>query len=284
MKQPTIALIYDFDGTLSPGNMQEFGFINQTNHTTEEFWDETNKIAKDQDASEILTYMYYMLKAAKANNISLKRQSFQEFGSQITFFNGVEEWFGRINKFAQQQGVILKHYIISSGLKEMIEGTRIAQEFEQIYACSFLYNVDGIAEWPAASIDYTAKTQILFKINKGIKEVNDNTKINRYMDNDKRPVPFENMIYFGDGETDVPSMKMVKDHGGHAIAVHDPNSKEREETVKNLLLEERVNFVTEADYTPEKPLNKLVEYLIKKIKIDTTLKEFARQQKRDITE
>ena len=220
-KRPQVALVYDFDGTLSPGNMQEFGFIQATGKTKDEFWEKNRKFAEGKDANGILTYMYLMLDEAKKNNISLTRESFQKFGKDVELFRGVKQWFSLVNEYGNSIGLDVKHYINSSGLKEMIEGTPIAQEFENIYACSFLYNKEGIAYWPAVAVDYTTKTQFLFKINKGIKQVSDNRRVNQYIPDEKRPIPFPRMIYFGDGETDVPCMKMVKEHGGHSIAVYD---------------------------------------------------------------
>ena len=199
--------IYDFDGTLSPGNMQEFGFIQAIGKDKTEFWTKNKELSEKNDANGILCYMYLMIQAAKTNGISLKRDSFKKFGADVELFEGVKEWFSLINEYGNSIGLEIKHYINSSGLKEMIEGTAISKEFENIYACSFLYDVDGIAYWPGVAVDYTTKTQFLFKINKGIKEVSDNRKINEYVPEAERPIPFERMIYFGDGETDIPCMR-----------------------------------------------------------------------------
>jgi len=270
-KRPVIALIYDFDGTLSPGNMQEFGFIHAIGKDKEDFWKKNRELSEENDANSILCYMYLMLQAAKINDISLKRESFIQFGSQVELFEGVKEWFSLINQYGRELGLDIKHYINSSGLKEMIEGTSIAKEFENIYACSFLYNVDGVAYWPAVAVDYTAKTQFLFKINKGIKEVSDNRKINEFIPEDERPVPFEHMIYFGDGETDIPCMKMVKEHGGHSIAVYGDNKKKV--TALKLIRENRVNFACSANYTEGKDIFCVVKRILGKISADY---EFAR--------
>ena len=151
-KRPQVALVYDFDGTLSPGNMQEFGFIQATGKTKDEFWEKNRKFAEGKDANGILTYMYLMLDEAKKNNISLTRESFQKFGKDVELFRGVKQWFSLVNEYGNSIGLDVKHYINSSGLKEMIEGTPIAQEFENIYACSFLYNKEGIAYWPAVAL------------------------------------------------------------------------------------------------------------------------------------
>lgn len=242
-----VALVYDFDGTLAPGNMQEFGFVQAIGKDPNEFWNRTYEMAVGNDASTILCYMYLMLQEAKANGISLKRDNFRKFGSMIKLYQGVEEWFSLINQYGKSIGLNIQHYINSSGLKEMVEGTSIAKEFENIYACSFLYDTEGNAHWPAVAVDYTTKTQFLFKINKGIKEVSDNKKINEYVAKEDRPIPFERMIYFGDGETDVPSMSVVKSQGGHAIAVYgDPKKKA---TATKLINANRVDFICKADYS-----------------------------------
>ena len=265
-KRPIVALIYDFDGTLSPGNMQEFGFIQATGKKKEEFWKQNKELSEGKDANGILTYMYQMYIEAKAHNISLRRESFQKFGQSIELFDGVTEWFTMINEYGRSIGLDIKHYINSSGLKEMIEGTSIANEFENIYACSFLYDIDGIANWPAVAVDYTAKTQFIFKINKGINEVSDNRKINEYIPEEERPIPFSRMIYFGDGETDIPCMKMVKVHGGHSIAVYS-NAKKKE-TAKKLINDNRVNFICQADYREGKEMHMIVKRILDKIKAD----------------
>ena len=267
-KRPTVALIYDFDGTLSPGNMQEFGFIQAIGKDKSEFWAKNKQLSEDNDANGILTYMYLMIQAAKNNGISLRRESFKKFGENVELFDGVKEWFALVNGYGRSIGLDVKHYINSSGLKEMIEGTPIAKEFENIYACSFLYDVDAIAYWPDVAIDYTAKTQFLFKINKGIKEVSDNKKINQYIPEKERPIPFERMIYFGDGDTDIPCMKMIKEHGGHSIAVYANGNSAKKATALQLIKDNRVNFVCPADYRAGKEINMVVKRILDKIKAD----------------
>jgi hypothetical protein len=210
--------------------------------------------------------MYLMLQEAKACGISLKRESFRKFGSQVELYKGVEEWFALINRYGKARGMNIKHYINSSGLKEMIEGTPIAKRFENIYACSFLYNVDGVAYWPAVAVDYTTKTQFLFKISKGIREISDNKRINEYVAKEDRPIPFERMIYFGDGETDIPSMSVVKGQGGHAIAVYGDNNKQK--TAQQLLKEDRVNYACKADYSEGKEMYAVVRQILDKIRLD----------------
>ena len=210
MKEPlTIALIYDFDGTLAPGNMQEYDFIPAVGKSNKEFWHDANQLAEEQDADMVLTYMARMIQEARSKGLSLRREAFQESGRRVTLYKGVREWFARINAYGAARGIRILHYINSSGLKEIIEGTEIAHEFRRIYACSFLYDIDGVAYWPAVAVNYTNKTQFIFKINKGVESVFDSKLVNQYIEEDKRPVPFRRMIYVGDGTTDIPCMRLA---------------------------------------------------------------------------
>ena len=270
-KHPIVALVYDFDGTLSPGNMQEFGFIQAIGKKPQEFWQESDDIASGQDASNILSYMKLMFDEAKKAGIKLRRKDFKRFGASVELFNGVKEWFRMINDYGKSKGVKIEHYINSSGLAEMIEGTEIAAEFKRIFACSFIYNKEGEAEWPGVAVDYTAKTQFLFKINKGILSVRDNKKVNESQAEDNKRIPFPHMIYFGDGETDVPCMKIVKMFGGNSIAVYNPDIKKKVNVAKKLLRQQRVNFITPADYTKESRTYEVVCAIIDKIKADWVL-------------
>ena len=275
-KKPIVALIYDFDGTLSPGNMQEFGFIQAIGKSPKEFWQESDNIAVGQDASNILSYMKLMFDEARKAGIKLRREDFKRFGASVELFEGVTEWFGLINSYGNQKGVRIEHYINSSGLAEMIEGTAIAKEFKRIFACTFIYNDNGEAEWPGVAVDYTAKTQFIFKINKGILSIRDNKKVNESKDEDKKRVPFPHMIYFGDGETDVPCMKIVKMFGGNSIAVYNPEIKKKVNVAKKLLRQKRVNFITPATYTKDSRTYQVVCAIIDKIKADYDLANLSR--------
>ena len=274
--RPIVALIYDFDGTLSPGNMQEFGFIQAIGKKPQEFWQESDEIASGQDASNILSYMKLMFDEARKAGIKLRREDFKSFGESVELFEGVTGWFKLINDYGKEKGVKIEHYINSSGLAEMIEGTKIAKEFKRIFACSFLYNRDGEAEWPGVAVDYTAKTQFLFKINKGILSVRDNKKVNESQLEEKKRIPFPHMIYFGDGETDVPCMKIVKMFGGNSIAVYNPEIKKKVNVAKKLLRQQRVNFITPANYTKESRTYEVVCSIIDKIRIDYDLARLAK--------
>ena len=271
MKKPIVALIYDFDGTLSPGNMQEFGFIQAIEKSPEKFWKMSDEIAIDQDASNILSYMKLMFDEARNKGIRLRKKDFQNFGRKVELFSGVREWFQLTKRYGKEHGVTVEHYINSSGLAEIIEGTPIAGEFKRIFACSFLYDENGEAVWPGVAVDYTAKTQFLFKINKGIVSIRDNKLVNESQSEDKKRIPFPHMVYFGDGQTDVPCMKIVKMFGGHSIAVYNPEIPGKKASAKKLLKQERVNFIAPAEYTEDSLNYKIVCSIIDKIKADYEL-------------
>ena len=268
---PIAALIYDFDGTLAPGNMQEYSFINAIGEEKEEFWEGTRIMAEEQDSDNILVYMLSMLQKARQKEIPITKESLRKWGESITFFNGVESWFKRIAEFGREQGVIVEHYINSSGLKEIIEGTPIANEFKALFACSYYYDKAGNAMWPASAVNYTNKTQFLFKINKGIFSISDSVKINESIPEEEKRVPFNNMIYFGDGETDVPCMKLVRQMGGSSIAVYEPGNQKKEKIAERLFNQNRVDYFSPADYSSGADLDQLVKAIICKIKADDRL-------------
>ena len=275
-KKPIVALIYDYDGTLSPGNMQEFGFIQAVGKTTEEFWRMSDSIAIGQDASNVLAYMKLMFDEARRNGIKLRREDFQRFGQNIELFEGVREWFRLVNRYGDEHGVKIEHYINSSGLKEIIEGSPIAHEFTHVFAGTFLYDENGEAEWPGISVDYTTKTQFLFKISKGIFSARDNKQVNESMAEDKKRIPFTHMVYFGDGDTDVPCMKIVGMFGGHSIAVYDPKNERKKATAAKLKRQGRVAFAVPAVYTPDSPAFRVVAAIIDKIKADWVLSRLSK--------
>ncbi len=273
-----IAIAYDFDGTLAPGNMQEYNFIPDLNMDKGEFWREANEMAKKHDMDEVLAYMHLMLIKAKEQNLDLREGSFVKYGEKITFFEGVESYFERINAYAAAQNLHLEHFIISSGLREIVKGTRIAKHFKTIYASGFQYDDNGIACWPALGVNYTNKTQFLFRINKGIYNSYDNTLINKSMPEDERAVPFSNFIYIGDGETDVPAMKMVNLYGGTTIAVYNPNSvasperpvSARDNCIK-LIRQKRADYIGPANYTENSELDIILKKVIDKIAMEQDL-------------
>lgn len=260
--KPIAALIYDFDKTLSPKDMQEYSFLPGINVKPEIFWGECKKVQDEHDMDSVLAYML-MMKRRSAGTRLLTRESLSKLGQEVEFFPGVETWFDRINKIGDEIGVTVEHYIISSGLREIIEGSRIANAFKAVFAASFVYGDDGIAEWPATAVNYTAKTQYLFRINKGILDVTNDRDLNGFTPEYKRRVPFANMIYIGDGLTDVPCMKMTRTRGGTSIAVHADGATNLSD---NMILQGRCDYAVLADYSENSEIENVVKRVLSKIK------------------
>ncbi len=259
-KKPIVALMYDFDRTLSPKDMQEYAFIPGLGMEPAKFWAECTRTAEKYRMDPILSYMYNMLEKSEGRQL-VTRSTLRALGAGVKLFDGVTTWFSRVNEYAAGLGLAPEHYIISSGLKEIIEGTPIAHEFKEIYAASFCYNEKGVPFWPAVAVNYTSKTQFLYRINKGILDTTENRGVNEYMPEDRRRVPFRNMIYFGDGMTDIPSMKLTKVNGGHSVAVYSDDPSE----ANRMLLDGRVDFVVKADYRKGGELERTVFEVIDRI-------------------
>lgn len=246
--------------------MQEQSFLPEIGCNGKRFWADTKAHAKDHNMDEILAYMELMLEYLKTKEKPANREIFKGYGKKIKFFPGVESWFGRINKFAKIANVVILHYIISSGNRETIEGTKIAKHFaNRIFASSFRYDKDGVAIWPALAVNFTNKAQFLFRINKGIENVYDNSKINTYMPEDERPVPFKNFIYIGDGETDIPAMKMVTYQGGRSIVVYKNRKHYGKTKAHDLVKQHRADIAVPADYSKDSVLEKAVRAAIRQI-------------------
>ena len=275
MERPVIAIMYDFDKTLCTKDMQDYGFIPSLDMQPSEFWQKANVFGSGAQMDGVLAYLYTMIEECKRKGIALTREVLTQHGKGIELYPGVKEWFDRINLYGAAQGVQIEHYVISSGIKEIIEGSGIAEKFTKIFACEFLYDENGCALWPKTAVNYTNKTQFVYRINKGVLDISNDIDLNRSMPDDSKRVPFCNMIYIGDGLSDVPCMKMMKAYGGCAIAVYQENNKSK---VEELLLGDRVDFIFPADYRKEGRLDKTVHNLIKKMAInDELVKENARQ-------
>lgn len=265
MTNRTAAIVYDFDGTLAEGNIQEHSFIPQLGIEKAEFWNEVGEQARKHDADPILVYMWRMLEVSRAKKVAVTRAAMIEHGRATPMFEGVASWFDRINAYAKTQDLELEHYIVSSGIEEMIQGCSIFSKFKRVFASRFIYDDRDEAIWPGVAVNYTTKTQFLFRINKGIDNTHDTEAINRWVPMDERPVPFERMIFIGDGETDIPAMKMVRHQGGHSVAVFDPKKWERDELqdrVHRLIAEDRVHFVAPADYRENKQLDVTIKGIL----------------------
>lgn len=258
-----VAIMYDFDKTLCTKDMQEYGFIPSVGLSPADFWGKCDKLSKKEHMDKILSYLYLMIKESNKNDMPIKRDTFNSCGSNIEFYPGVTTWFKRINEYGKSIGIEVEHYIISSGLKEIIEGSEIAKEFKEIYACEFLYDVNGIAIWPKLVVNYTTKTQFLFRINKGVLDVSNDNDLNKSIANDDRRIPFRNMIYIADGITDVPCMKLVKTNGGKSIAVYTEKSLD---LAKSLLVDRRVDFIAKTDYSENSELDKIMKKILTSLK------------------
>ena len=274
-QKPIVAFLYDFDKTLCTTDMEDYAFIPSLGMTPREFWAKANGFGRQNRVDGILAYMYTMIRESHGRNLPFTRESLVKMGRDIVLFPGVREWFARINAFGAQQGVRVEHYIISSGLREIIEGSAISGEFKEIYASEFYYDEEGRPVWPKLTVNFTAKTQFVYRINKGVLDVSDDKTLNDSMPDDSKRVPFHNMVYVGDGLSDVPCMKMMRSYGGQAIAVYQPESRT---AVEELLAKGRVDYIFPADYREDTALDLTVKNIIRKMAIADALGyENARQ-------
>ena len=275
MPKPTIGILYDFDKTLCTTDMQEYAFIKNLDMNSEDFWGEAAGVTAAHEVEKVLAYMFVMIKKCKEKGIPLTQEYLKQCGENVVLFKGVETWFDRINAFGESMGVNIEHYIISSGTYEIIQGTPIAKYFKRIYACKYMYDENGEALWPALAINYTLKTQYIYRISKGILDVTDDYNLNRLQDESLRRIAYRNMIYIGDGMTDIPCMKMVKEKGGKSIALY-PRGKS--EAVKPLVDDERINYVCVADYSENSALENIVKLMIENMAILDQLKSREEKQ------
>ena len=278
-KLPIVAFLYDFDKTLCTADMQNYAFIPSLGMTPAEFWPVANGFGSANRMDGILAYMYTMIRESEKRNMPLTREKLINMGKDIVLYPGVEDWFNRINAFGAEQGVQVEHYVISSGLKEIIEGCPISGEFKEIYASEYYYDESGKPVWPKMAVNFTAKTQFVYRINKGVLDVSDDKTLNDSMPDDSKRVPFTNMIYVGDGLSDVPCMKMMRAYGGQAIAVYQETNRM---AVEDLMAKGRVDFIFKADYSEGTPLDLTVKNIIRKMAIVDRLGEETNRQLRTI--
>lgn len=268
---PVLAICYDFDKTLSPDDMQAQGYIQSIDYEVDDFWRESNELSEKNEMDRNLAYMYLMAEKSRGK-VLFTKETLHNDGAKVKLYPGVATWFDRINDYGEKKGVKVEHYIISSGLKEMIEGTEVADKFKKIYASSFYFDESGVAVWPAQVVNYTNKTQFLFRIEKGILDVND-SRVNDYFKPNEYRVPFRNMVYIGDSETDIPCMKLVNINGGHSIGVYDSKTKDKTK-VFNMLEENRIKYFVPADYTKKSKLETLVKQIIDRTASNEILESF----------
>ncbi|MCR4645954.1 MAG: haloacid dehalogenase-like hydrolase [Oscillospiraceae bacterium] len=281
---PVLAICYDFDKTLSPDDMQAQGYIQKVyDGDVRSFWEDTDRLAHDGDMDSNLAYMYKMKLEAEGREI-FSREKLMEYGSKVALFPGVETWFGRIRQYGAQHGVIVEHYIISSGLKEMIEGTSVAKAgaFERIYASSFYYNDRGVAVWPAQVVNYTNKTQFLFRIEKGVLDVND-PGVNEYFAPEDLRIPFRNIVYIGDSDTDIPCMKLVNTYGGHSIGIYNHETADKSKVYK-MLRDNRIRYFAPADYSEGAEIDVLLKAIIDRTAANERLESIHYECKKDHAE
>ena len=245
MARPKIAILYDFDKTLCTKDMQEYDFITNLGMTAAEFWGEAGKVAQEYKMDRILAYMYVMVLECKKKGIKLTKEYLRSCAQNIEFYKGVAGWFDRINEYGKEAGADVEHYILSSGNTEIIEGTSIAKNFKEIYGCKFVFDDNGEACWPGVAINYTLKTQFIHRVSKNVLDITNDYDLNKHKST--RRIPFQNMIYVGDGQTDVPCMKFIKEKGGKTIALY-PSTNEKS-SVLDLIMDNRVNFACLADYS-----------------------------------
>lgn len=273
MAKTRIAILYDFDKTLCTTDMQEYDFIKNLGLTPAEFWGKTAKVTEKNEMDKILSYMYLMVEECKEKNIKLTKEYLNECGKRVILYRGVATWFERINQYAESIGAIVEHYIISSGITEIIEGTPIAKYFKKIYGCKFMYDDEGNAIWPAVAVNFTLKTQYIFRISKGVLDIMDDDNLNKHQA--EKRIEYHNMIYIGDGLTDIPSMRVIRDKGGKAIALY-PSGKV--DSVKNLVDDNRTDFVCVADYSVGSSLEKMVKMTIEMMNLKEQLKNKEEKQ------
>ena len=260
--QKRIALLYDFDYTLADGFMQQFGLMQELGfNDVGKYFRACEDVSLDRDMDMCLSSMCGIIELAKMKGKEVTRDYLRQFGADIKYFAGVEEWFEKINAIGNEYGYEIEHYIVSSGVREIIEGTKIAPYFKRIYANFFAYK-DGRAFWPAQVVNYTSKTQYIYRVRKNaLDDLASLDKINEKMADDE-VLPFKNIIYIGDSQTDIPSFKVVKNSGGMSICVYHPDNDNSKKTAQKCFIEGRVNYFTPADYREGSDLYSLIKNYI----------------------
>ncbi len=268
------AILYDFDKTLCTRDMQEYSLIPELGYDSPgDFWREVSKLSSENGMDSISAYLYYLKKKFEDQGRHLSKYDFLNLGSTIQLYPGVDTWFSRINEYGRSLGLEVEHYVISSGMSEIIEGTSIAKEFKKIYACRYYYDEEGNAQWPALTVNYTTKTQYIFRINKQVLDVSNDNDLNAYTPSEDRPIPFTRMIYVADGLTDVPCMKLVKQHGGKSIVVYNPDSAKAGITASKLIDDHRADYMVSADYSESKDMEQLMKLILDHMSADAKLED-----------
>ena len=267
--QNIIAIVYDYDQTLSPNYMQDEVLFPTFGIDAKKFWGRCHTLVKEEGYDNELAYMKALLDYLEIDRPTNAR--LRELGGGLQFFPGLPEMFEQFEKGLltpqhQAHGIKVEHYIISSGLKVLIEGSRLAPYIRAMFGCEFAEDREGRIAFPKRAISHTQKTQFLFRINKGLLDYSQD--VNDHMPADLRPVPFEHMIYIGDGPTDVPCFTVVRQHGGHAIAVYNATDPSRSSFKKCYQLSthaDRVRHIAPADYRAGSHLRLLLEQMVEEV-------------------
>lgn len=268
------AILYDFDKTLCTKDMQEYSLIPSLGYKEpKDFWKEVTQLAKEQKMDPIAAYLYLLKQKFDTQNHPLHERDFARVGSSIELYPGVDTWFERINAYGRRLGLEVEHYVLSSGMREIIQSSPIAKAFRHIYACRYYYDESGTAQWPAVIVNYTTKTQYIFRINKQVLDESDDEDLNTWIPFPKRAIPFSRMIYVGDGMTDVPCMRLVKEYGGKSVVVYNPEMKQPPQIARRLLQEGRADFMTAADYHAGGEMETLMRLILDRIGANVRLEE-----------
>ena len=262
-RHDTIAMVYDFDGTLTPQPMQDYTVLPALGMDPARFWAAVNRESRRTGGDPMLTYMRMLLERMEQRGEHISREALRALGAKIRYFAGVQGWFARTAGYVRRQGggdVQLRNYIVSAGQREILEGIRIRKHFARIFGSEYFFDRNGLATFPSRVINDTTKTQYLFRINKGVEDERDS--INRHMPEEQRAVPFANLVYVGDGMTDVPGMTVTKKNGGHALAVHRPEHRRGERVCRDLLTASRIDFYAPADFRAGSRLDRRVKLLL----------------------
>lgn len=250
----TIAVVFDFDDTLAPDTTS--GYLRQAGiEDLPRFWKEEVGALYTHGWDPVPAYLYKMIEASRSGRIPpITRESLASWGQQAPLHRGVETLFDRLREAARRANprLHIEFYVISSGLGDVLRATRIAQEFTEIWSSEFHYGADGAAVFPRRIVSFTDKTRYLFHVQKGLIGDEDRAKpfeVNRKVPRERQRVPFDHMIFVGDGYTDIPCFSLLKQHEGIPIAVYDPHHEERWGNAFRFVAEGRVSNLHSANYS-----------------------------------
>ncbi len=268
MSQTTIGLVYDYDQTLSPSYMTDEVVFPHFGISAPQFWKRSNALVSEQGYDSELAYLKTLLDCLTPDPPT--NAELRALGAKLQFYPGLPDMFEELNAVLTAEhrafGIKIEHYIISSGLKELLEGSALRPHVKTIFGCEFAEDREGRISFPKRVVSHTTKTQFIFRINKGLLLPHED--VNDHMPSDLRPIPFQSMIYIGDGPTDVPCFTLMRKYGGNAIAVYNPQDETRASFRKCYQLHahaDRVKYIAPSDYRPNSHLRLLLEEMIVEI-------------------